>query len=269
MLLATAVAAITAFAGSAASASASEVVYSNVPNTLAGNYASVGAEAYSYAEFGTQMELAGTARNKPKVEVVMSAWACQFGTWNAATCETPKENKKFKWPLTLSVYEVGEQNAVGEKLASVTKTFAMPYRPSDDVEHCGGGRWYQPSTKECFHGKAFTVKFPALKVLRLPKRVIFGISYNTSNYGPSPIGKAECSLKSAGCYYDSLNVGLAEPAENLLTVGMNPTEPYVHVQNAGNLGEACGNSAALTEFVPSECNAYWEGDQPLMRVTTH
>jgi hypothetical protein len=270
LLVATALAAISAFAISAASASAAgEVVYSNVPNTLAGNYASVGAEAYSYAEFGTQLELSGEKRNKPTVEVVMSAWACQFGTWSAATCETPQENKKFKWPLTLSVYEVGEKNTVGEKIGSITKTFGMPYRPSDNTEHCTEGRWYQASTKECFHGKAFTVKFPAIKVLRLPKHVIFGISYNTSDYGPAPIGKAACSSKSAGCYYDSLNVGLSEPAEELLSAGLNPTEPYVHVQNAGNLGEACGNTAALSGFVASECNAYWEGDQPLFRVSAH
>ena len=58
---------------------------------------------------------------------------------------------------------------------------------------------------------AFKVKFPAIKVLRLPKRVIFGISYSTSHYGPTPQGNATaCYTKSAGCYYDSLNVGLEE-----------------------------------------------------------
>ena len=67
--------------GSAASASA-EVVYSNIPNTLSGNYASIGPEAYAYHEFGGQVELTGTARNKPTVEVVMSTWGCQYGSWN-------------------------------------------------------------------------------------------------------------------------------------------------------------------------------------------
>ena len=82
LLVATAVAAISAFAMSAAAASASEVTYSNVPNTLGGNYASIGPEAYAYHEFGGQVELAGTARNKPTVEVVMSTWGCQYGSWN-------------------------------------------------------------------------------------------------------------------------------------------------------------------------------------------
>ncbi len=251
-------------------AAAGETVYSNVPAKLAPNYASVGAEAYSYAEFGGQVELVGTNRNKPQIEVVMSIWACQFGKWDLSTCETPQPTKKFKWPLTLKLYEVGEHNAVGEKLGEVTKTFAMPYRPSDDVVHCTEGRWYDAATSTCFHGFAFAVKFPSVKVLRLPKRVIVGISYDTSHYGPKPVGGREpCNAKSGGCYYDALNVGLAEPAEKLLTVGADPTEPYIDLANAGALEEACGNSALLGKFGPTECGTYWEGDQPLLRIAAH
>ena len=265
LLVATAVAAISAFAGSAASASA-EVVYSNIPTTLEGNYASIGPEAYAYHEFGGQVELAGTARNKPMVEVVMSTWGCQYGSWNVkGTCETPQPKKKFRWPLTLNVYEVGEKNAVGEKIGTVTKTFGMPYRPSDDTAHCPSGeQWYQPSSGECFHGMAFTLKFPAIKVLRLPKRVIFRISYSTSHYGPTPQGKATaCYTKSAGCYYDSLNVGLEEAGENLLSLGADPAEPYVQSTSSEM---TCGNTALETSFGETECLA---GYQPLLRVTTH
>ena len=237
---------------------------------LPGNFASVGAEAYSYGEFGTQVELAGTARNNPQVEVVMSAWACQFGTWNAQTCETPSK-KKFKWPLTLKLYEVGEKNQLGEPLGEVTKEFAMPYRPSDDPVHCpASGAWYQASTETCFHGLAFKVKFPRVKVKRLPKRVIVGISYNTSHYGRVPVGdKNECNLKSAGCYYDALNVGLAEPVEKIPVTGVNPTEPYIDILNAGAAEETCGNTAVVGKFVPSECSTYWEGDQPLFQINAN
>jgi hypothetical protein len=259
------------FAANTAIASASEVVYSNVPASLPGNFASIGAEAYSYAEFGGQTELAGIRRNRPQVEVVMSTWACQFGTWFANTCETPLPNKKFKWPLTLKMYEVGERGGVGEEIGQVTKRFAMPYRPSDDPAHCEEGRWYDAESKTCFHGKAFVVKFPALKVLRMPKRVIVGISYDTSHYGPEPAGdKNECNLRSAGCYYDSLNVGLAEPGEALLTLGADPSEPYLDLANAGAVGsEACGNDEVLGKLALDECPSFWEGDQPLIRITAH
>lgn len=266
LLIATALAAISAFAFSAASASASEVVYSNVPGTLPGNFASEGFSCCQVKEFGGQVELAGTKRNKPVVEVVMSAWACQYGNWSANSCETPLPRKKFRWPLTLSAYEVGANNAVGEKLGSETKTFAMPYRPSDEPIHCpeGEGRWYDAAEATCYHGYAFTVKFPPLNVLRVPKHVIFGISYNTSTAGPSPVGSQACNLKSAGCYYDSLNVGVAEPSEHLLTIGGDPTEPYIESTYAP---ATCGNTALETEFGPA--GACWEGDQPLFKITAH
>jgi hypothetical protein len=257
----------TAFAASTASASASEVVYSNVPLTLPGNFASYGAEAYSFREIGGQLELAGSARNHPQVEVVMSTWACQFGAWFNGTCETPKPTKKFKWPLTLRMYEVGEKGVVGEKIGEVTKTFGMPYRPSEDHVNCETGRWYDAESKTCFHGKAFIVKFPALKTLRMPKRVIVGISYDTSHYGPKEVGNTECNTKSAGCYYDSLNVGVKEAEEGLPSFGSDPSEPYISLADNGAVGsEGCGNNAVVEKFELDECFAFWEGTQPLLRV---
>ena len=141
----------------------------------------------------------------------------------------------------------------------------MPYRPSDDTIHCPSGeQWYQASTKECFHGMAFTVKFPSIKVLRLPKRVIFGISYSTSHYGPVPQGNATaCYTKSAGCYYDSLNVGLEEAGEGLLSLGADPAEPYIQSTSSEM---TCGNTALETSFGETECLT---GYQPLLKVTTH
>ena len=270
-VVAAALAATGVLAVGSATAGASEVVYNNVPSTLAGNYASVGAEAYSYAEFGGQVELVGTQRNKPTIEVVMSAWGCQFGTWFANSCETPKPTKKIKIPVTLKMYEVGEKNKVGEQIGEISKTFPMPYRPSDSPGKCAEGRWYDAAENTCYHGLAFKIKFPPLKTLRMPKKVIVGLSYNTSHYGPSPLGdKNDCNTKSAGCYYDALNVGIAEPSENLLTAGVDPAEPYIHILNAGAASEACGNETeAQAKLAPSECNAFWEGDQPLIRITAH
>jgi len=267
LLVATAVAAISAFAMSAASASAAtEVVYSNIPESIAGNYSSIGPEAYAYREFGGQMELANTARNKPTVEVVMSTWGCQYGSWYANSCETPQPTKKFHWPITLNVYEVGEKNAVGEKLGSITKNFSMPYRPSQTPSKCPAveGLYYNTTDKACRHGLAFKIKFPPLKVLRLPKRVIFGISYNTSHYGPLPAGdKTACYTKSSGCYYDSLNVGLAEASEKLLTIGVDPAEPYTQSVSSEM---TCGDTSLETKFGETKCLAEL---QPLFKITAH
>jgi hypothetical protein len=52
----------------------------------------------------------------------------------------------------------------------------------------------------------------------LPDTVVYGIAYNTSHYGPNPIGEADaCYTSSGGCPYDSLNIGLEiRPKNGLL-----------------------------------------------------
>lgn len=52
-----------------------------------------------------------------------------------------------------------------------------------------------------------TFNFPA-QVLHTTD-IVFGISYNTTHYGPNPIGEsAACFTSSGGCPYNSLNIGL-------------------------------------------------------------
>lgn len=257
-----------------AGASAKTVVYNNIVQPLPGNFASIGFEATSTAEYGGQVELAGTARKSPSVTVVMSAWACQEGSWTRGeTCRTPKPKKKFGWPLTLNIYSVGAGGAVGTKLASVTHTFKMPYRPSTSFEctEVGDkGAWYDASApgtgiEKCFHGLAFPVTFKPTVSAPLPSNVIISVAYNTSDHGEHPIGATSCQSSHEGCYYDSLNVAEIEPAENGLTVGSDPTESqYI---NSGLSENYCGSSANLNTFAATGvCPEWWEGDQPAFKV---
>src|SRR6185437_13606779 len=88
--------------GVAAAGSASaETVYSNIPAKPIGNYLSVSFEATLTSQFGGEVELAGTARSKPTVTVMMSSWACQTGSVDEQNCSTPKPRKTFKVPLTV------------------------------------------------------------------------------------------------------------------------------------------------------------------------
>jgi hypothetical protein len=259
-----------------ASASAKTVVYKNIVEPLPGNFASIGFEATSTAEFGGEIQLAGTARKNPTVTVAMSAWACQEGNWTRGeTCRTPKPKKKFKWPLTLNIYSVGPGGSVGSKLGTATHTFAMPYRPSTSFECTEAGdkgAWYDaaaPGTEtieKCFHGLAFTVSFHPSVAAPLPPQVIVSVAYNTSTYGAAPVGSAPCQATTAGCYYDSLNVALIEPSEGGATVGSdpNPEETYV---NSNYPAMYCGSSASLNTFGPS--GACWEGSQPAFKVEAH
>ncbi len=68
--------------------------------------------------------------------------------------------------------------------------------------------WYNAKTQTCQDGIDFSITFnlSSLKVA-LPSEVIVAFSYNTSHYGPAPIGTAaSCYGTVAGCFYDSLNV---------------------------------------------------------------
>jgi hypothetical protein len=191
----------------AGAASAAEVVYNYIPSPLPGNVVSEAFEATQTGEFGGQVELAGTARKNPKVTVIMSSWACEKGNWYSFDCTT-SGGAKFSWPITFHIYEVGPGNTIGAPLASGSKVFKIPYRPSANTVKCTGantGAWYRAGT--CFNGKAVKLTMP-LTAASLPSKVIITISFNTSDYGTMPQRPQTCNSEPQGCPYDSLNVGV-------------------------------------------------------------
>lgn len=204
--LAAAILAAALVAAVAASAASAEVVYNNIPATLPGNFASIGLDATSSTEFGGEIELAGTARSKPVVTVVMSSWACETGGWTEPTCVTAKPKKGFKVPVTVKIYSADEisEGPVAEKTSNVK----MYYRPSDSSK-CAAGKWYDEASKECFHGYAFPVSIKLGKLKKMPKKAIVTFSYPHSS-GPAT----------------SLNVAISEPSEDTLSVGADPVEEW-------------------------------------------
>jgi hypothetical protein len=206
-----------------AAAATSVVVYDNTPHPLPGNLTSWGFEATGTAEVGDRVGLAaGSAREAATVSVVMSSWACQAGHWNIGDCVTAP-GASFTHPITLNLYAVGAGNAPGALIGTVTQTFAIPYRPSADPVHCTGGRWFDTASSTCFNGKAAPIAFDLAALnLTLPNELIVGVAYNTTHWGYAPIGgAAPCYSGPGGCAYDSLNVGLADPATTL-SAGSNP-----------------------------------------------
>jgi hypothetical protein len=135
------------------------------------------------------------------VLVAMSTWACQSGGVYQDTCSTPKPHRKFHWPITLNVYAVGPSNSVGAKIGTVTKTFAMPYRPTKNDTECVGkgyeaGTWYDAATGKCYHGMAFTLGFK-LKHVTLPQKAIISLSYNTTAHAQVPWGRPPATRQVA------------------------------------------------------------------------
>lgn len=266
-----AVGAISALAPASAGATGTPI-YNNIPGSLPPNVVSQAFQATQLGEFGGQVEFTAPSLNKTTVTVVMSSWACQKGNWSQATCETEK-GAKFQWPVTLHIYSVGTLNAVGTLVTSQTRTFNMPFRPSDSTK-CTGGRWYAKG--QCFHGKAFKITFP-LKGVVLPSKAIISVAYNTSGYGTEPQGYSKpCNSTTAGCPYDSLNVGLTEPANEekpepvAPSVGADPA-PEAAYQNSTTAGNYCDKGIGgtgtfrLDAGPPPPC---WTGYQPLFEVAT-
>jgi hypothetical protein len=205
--LAAAVVVAAAISAAAAGAANAEVVYNNIPSTLPGNFASIGLAATSSSEFGGEIELAGTARSKPTITVVMSSWTCESGSWTEGNCVTSHPARGFKVPVTVRVYAAGE---LGEgPLAERTQIVKMYDRPSESPSHCSTGRWYDEASKECFHGYAFPISLKLTKLKRMPRRTVVTVAY------PHVSGPAT-----------SLNIATSEPSEKTLSVGADPVEEW-------------------------------------------
>lgn len=187
----------------------SVAAYDSLPDPFPPNMPSFGLEAYSLTSLGNRITLAaGTPRKLRGVTIGMSSWACQSGGWNTANCASAA-NATFSQDITLNIYD----DSSNQLLATVTKTFEMPYRPSTDAS-CAGGKW-KAADGACYNGFAFKIAFDLRSLaVTLPDNVRYEISYNTRTHGPSPLG--------VGGPYDSLNIGTYDTTATHPSVGSDP-----------------------------------------------
>jgi len=280
MLAGLAAAILPASAVFAAPAATSSVLYSSLAPALQGNIPSVGAEAYSFKEFGNQVTLTRSGQIG-SVVVTMSSWGCgQSGGWNTDNCVTVP-GTKFTEPITLNIYRAPATDPAtqpdtvgsglpGASILSVTKTFSIPYRPSANHAKCvgtspysGSGAWFDSQLGECFAGMMTNITFSLSSLhVTLPQNIVFGIAYNTSDDGYAPYGDSTtCHGTSQGCGYDSLNIGLSQDPTNL-NQGSDPYPGGIY-QNA-TAGEYCdsGNAGSGTFRFdsPSTTSCWVEND---------
>jgi hypothetical protein len=187
-------------------------IYNSIDAPLPGNNASQSFEATQTSEFGNQIVFGGTARVLANVVVTMSSFACQTGS--GTSCVT-NPGSTFTEPVTLNVYNVGANNAVGSLITTETQTFAIPFRPSalptgtcSATNSPDGMAWYDPVTNKCVHGLFNNITFNFGHVI-VPNAIIYGIAYNTDTAGYHPLG--------VGGPWDGLNVGYS----------VSPSEPSV------------------------------------------
>ncbi|HSS21332.1 MAG TPA: hypothetical protein VLL54_14755 [Pyrinomonadaceae bacterium] len=235
-------------------------IYNNIPSPLPGNLDSYGYAAWGVSEFGDRVAFApATGRALTNVTVTMSSWGCQSGTWFSGDCVSAS-GATFAHPITLKIYNVAGVNGVGTLVGSVTQTFNIPYRPSADNVNCTGddaGKWYDAASNTCFNGKAGNITFNTSGIT-VPNQAIFGIAFNTTFYGYTPVGPSACSTSAAGCPYDSLNVGLADPAV-YNNVGSNPAPNDAYQYT---LYGSCANGPIVPFGLDAGC---WGGFKPSIR----
>jgi len=233
----------------------SRIAYSSLAiNPTPANLPSEGPEAYAFAQMGNEVNVAASynGRSINTVALELSSWACQSGSWVAGTCVSAA-GSTFLQPITLNIYNppATSSNTPGALIASVTQTFSVPYRPSSTPDQCNGDtqQWYDATTHTCYHGVLATVVFH-LPGVSLPSTFVYGVSYNTTHFGPNPIGEsAACYTTSQGCPYDSLNIALSTDdlghADNNVTVGTD-TNSGTLWQNSSIASEYCDGGAAGT-----------------------
>jgi len=246
---AVALVAVGAMAAIGAGTAGAEVVYNNVPSPLPGNFASVGLAATSSTEFGGEIELAGKARSKPTLTVVMSSWACESGGVYEGTCKTLKK-KPFKVPVTIKVYNVGELDE--GPIAEATHNENMFYRPSSDPAHCNTETWFDAAEGRCYHGFAFPISVKLGKLKKMPRRSVITVSYPHSS-GPA----------------QSLNVATSEPPEGTLSVGAQPVEEWF--ANSTWSGMYCTGTVGTLGPEGGTCSTEAEGInyQPVFAVSAN
>ncbi len=242
---------------------AGTVIYDTVPHPTPSNVVSLGYAATSTSEFGDQVAFAPGPRRLREITVLMSSWGCESGAWYSADCSTTP-GATFSHPITVNVYAVGPGAAVGALLATTTQTFAIPYRPSSDPD-CTGGRW-QDGAGGCFNGYATPITFDMASLnLTLPDNAIVSVAYNTTHYGSAPMGSgAACYSESGGCGYDSLNVGLVDPAVTQ-SAGTNPAPDDAYLDSSHGPFYCDGGTGGTGTFrLDADC---WTGFKPAFTIT--
>lgn len=204
---------LVAFAG-AAQAAPNPRVFNSVPDQLPPNVSSYGPEAYAFAQLGDAITLAPGKRVLKNVTVTLSDWACQTGTWSVVDSCVTATGATFPQAITFNIYGLNNDGSVGSMIATKTQTFDIAFRPSSDHTVCDGTAWLAPNNN-CYHGLAqnVTFGFKALNV-HLPNSLVYGISFDTTHYGPSPIGESTTCFAdtTTGCAYDALNIAAAAGA---------------------------------------------------------
>ena len=199
--------------------------YNSIPSPQPFNVPSEGFQANGGSELGDLIQFSGGGGTLTQVTFLMSTQA----TVALYPGFPGSGGPSWTHPITFNIYAVDTSGAnpePGALIATRTTVATIPWRPVADPTCADPTRW-RASDGICYSGLAFTVTFDFTGVV-VPARIIYGVAYNTQNYGYAPIGALGA--------YDSLNVGLAQVPP---TEGINPfpDTAYWNTTVAGNYAD--------------------------------
>ncbi len=234
---------VLATGGTAFAAGGGTPVYESLPSPLPYSVPSLGYEATQTSEFGDEVELAGSGTTSlTSVTVTMDDWAQRSDYPNAPV----DVNGDWSLPITLNLYNVDHSTStpeLGSPISTVTQTFAIPFRAEGDVTcPIAAGTEYDWRAPDgmCHTGLAFNITFDLSNApVTVPDDLVFGIAYDTQDYGSAPYGVAGP--------YNSLNVGLTSNSTSP-TVGTDPNldDVFWNTSTASNYND--GGASGVGTF---------------------
>jgi hypothetical protein len=279
----------------AASSSDTNAAYNSIPKDAVNcGPPSHAFEGTQTKEFGNEVVL-GAGGTLATLKVLFNSYACKdHPLWNNGQCTTDPLafplGDTFTHPITANIYAANANHTIGALLATTTVTQTIPYRPSADPTCVDGqnnatGQYRNPVTNQCTFSKkvvlSFTFPNAIQPALASGDHVIWTVAYNTTHYGSPAIGEgATCYTSTAGCPYDSLNVGTktftgspyAGTEADTHAAFINSTWNEIYCDNgvggtnslrvSTNPPDPCTNTGAVNNYAPNA----WEGLTPLATI---
>ena len=253
-----------------------QTIYTSIPVPVPIQVQAIGPEGYGFAELGDGLIFTvGTGRLLDTVKVILSTQACQSGTVQSGCVSTP--GFSFNQSITVNIYPVlpGSPPQPGALLATKTVSRQIPYRPTSTPLQCVDPTQFMASDGKCYSSISAEADIDFISTMHvvLPDRVIVGISYNTTHYGPSPFRTGTtCYITPEGCPYDKLYIATA--GDPLVGSSLDPNGIYV---NWASSASSCTNPPAATgallhdtgacnPSVPPNNPPNWQGQHPLIGV---
>jgi hypothetical protein len=191
------------------------VGFTTVPSVMPASVVSLGFEATSTQMLGNQIKFDPFVWTSISTIQVLMESQSLLSNWMNFSCDGYNENISisiFDTNLTLLYYQ--------------SNSYVVPWRPEASL-NCTGSRW-KDVYGNCWSGLAFTINYDIDPPVVFPPEIIYGISYNTWHYGPTPLGLPYPS--------DSLNVGLTL-SPPYIGEDSFPGNTYINSSNPSTYGD--------------------------------